>query len=202
MDDSVPMPVEDSIIISKMEAGDEEGLRMMLRKYAPKLKGWLTMTYGGMLSNEDIDDVLNKAAFKIWKAVSQYNEGRGSFSAWIFRIHQYTALDTARRNGHVKEGRLFVDPTWPDVPEDDQAIQNQPNQLLMDFLDALENLPERQREILAADLHAGESADSHWIAEQLGISVNAVQVARSRGRKAIWQELLQRGHESTRGTGS
>jgi len=82
-------------IIHACIQGNAKGQRQLVNQFAPMLmtvcRRYATTTY-------DAQDILQDTFIKIFKAIEQFDDSRGSFEGWMRRIAINTALAELRKN--------------------------------------------------------------------------------------------------------
>ncbi|MBQ7087540.1 MAG: sigma-70 family RNA polymerase sigma factor [Clostridia bacterium] len=121
-----------NMIYIRREAGMEE----LVRHYSPLVRYIIKP----ILENEhDREECLSDVMMSAWNNISQYNENRGSLSAWLTAIARNTALNRARNNKkHAENDEL--DEKLPSAnPTPEQAVlENERKLALKRALDKLE----------------------------------------------------------------
>lgn len=199
MADDVSTQLDDTDIAIRMMEGDEDALRLFLRRNLPKVKSYLTRKCGHVLSEEEIDGAINDAAAKMWHSIDTYDESKGTLRAWFSRIAQNKAIDAVRREAPYVESREDLNENDPkfatdprknggDEPREDTQMERDFREITMKKLTPLE------RRVMDADLLAGGSADLDWLADRLGSTRGSVTAARCKGQKKVRDEMWRRGH--------
>ncbi len=196
MNDPAPQQLDDTTIAVLIMDRDEEGLRSLLEAHGPAIKGALRKTYRDVLAPDEIEEVLNQAAFHAWRKISQFDDTRGTLGAWFLAIARNAAIDYLRQADRqrldlVEDPSEHVDP-WS-VAEDfsDNPELQKLTEALNDIIDHV--LSPQQREVVLADMAANGQADNERLADRLETSVAAVHTARSKAHRRISGELARRG---------
>ena len=129
-----------------------------------------------------LDDVAQETLVTIHRARRTYDPHR-PFAPWFYAILANRMIDLLRKEKRVRTRELITD----ELPEQ-PAETTQPDRLLGSvdarrLQDALDALPDRQREIVSALKLKDESVKD--VSERLGMSPSAVKVAAHRGYKAL-----------------
>jgi RNA polymerase sigma factor (sigma-70 family) len=129
----------------------------------------------------DVEEILQDVfyelieAYRMMKPVEQV-------TAWLFRVARNRIIDLFRRKG--REAQRFASPAttaddetvqWEDLlpsPDGGPEAAFARNVLIEELEDALEELPQEQREVFVA--HEIEGYSFKEIAEQTGVSVNTL----------------------------
>jgi RNA polymerase sigma factor (sigma-70 family) len=164
-------------------AEQNQSIAEALEREEPRLRRFIRSR---VLDKGDVEDVLQEvfyeliAAYRLMKPAEQ-------MTAWLFRVARNRITDLFRKRRTVSldetaedgdDGRTLIDllPS-PDAGPDAVFARN----LLFDALDeALDELPEEQREVFIA--HEFEGRSFKEISEETGVSVNTLL---SRKRYAV-----------------
>jgi len=185
-------------IVCLMLDGDEQGVVRLLKAYGPKVKWLLRRKLGDLLTDTDVDSVLNLAATKAFHAASTFDD-KYTLGGWFYRIAYNAAVDTMRETPDAPDDGEVVplesDPVLPprtpacvedDPPPDYPAIE--------DLAEVIEELGSVQKTIAKADLLAGGEADAEVLAAKLGIPKQSVYSYRNKYKAAIKKRMEKRGH--------
>jgi RNA polymerase sigma-70 factor (ECF subfamily) len=111
------------------------------------------------------EDVTAQAFERAYRRQASFDAARGTQRAWLFGIARNAALDELRRRR--RSAALLADPADPGGPPADDGGEAAVRRAAVRA--ALEELPPRERELIALKFHAGLS--NAEIAKVLGISV-------------------------------
>lgn len=145
---------------------------------------------------QDAEEVLQDAYAKIISGKARF-DGRSSFKTWLFGVIRRTAMEH-RRSGLMRViglGRFrrgAVDPT-PNPVVDDLVHQTRRARVL---IDALRELPDRQREVLHLVFYEGLAVSEAALA--MGVSVGSARTHYHRGKQNLRAKLEQRGMSDER----
>jgi RNA polymerase sigma-70 factor, ECF subfamily len=152
-------------------------------------------------SVHDADDALQDALLRAWRAIDRF-EGRSSLRSWLYRIATNASLDLiARRPKRVlpldydeREGSLWLEP-YPDAVLTPDADYEQRESVELAFVAAIQHLPGTQRAVLLLRDVLGFRARE--VAEALDTTVEAVNSALARARRATRERLPERSQQQT-----
>jgi RNA polymerase sigma-70 factor (ECF subfamily) len=169
--------VEQAIVRAK--AGDSEGLHFLYVRYAADVQRYVMSV---VHDHHEAEDITQNVFAKLMKAIKRYEQREVPFAAWIMRVARNAALDhmRARRAIPTEEVRLA------DGGQAQTSIG-----LGRDLRQALEQLPEDQREVLVLRHIAGLSPIE--IAEALEKSESSVHGLHHRGRRTLQATLTELG---------
>ncbi len=149
-------------------SGRFEALRPRLRVWASRLLG----------SQEDADDALQEAFFRLWRQKDRLKEDLSAVDAMSMTALRSACIDSLRKRSIRR-----TDPV--EIPE---TISDSPVEAMADMVEDVKHLIEtrldsRAREILLLHDSLGYNYDE--ISERMGISEANARVILSRARKAI-----------------
>ena len=198
-------------IVAGLTNGDEDVLGKLAAEFGLAIRRRLTKKFRGVLTSEDIEDLVWIAFERAWCRHDRFDPRRGSLSGWLCTIADHAAVDLVRSPSfrarlhecHVSPTRLaqLVDPRSshppntepPDTePPDTEPPGTEPPgteppdterpREIAAIRSALDRLPEAEREVLLADATAADVvASSASLARRLGITSSAVRSRRQRG---------------------
>jgi len=87
------VPDDDTVVLARLRAGDEEAFATLIRRYEPKLRVYV----GGIVSvEEEARDLVQETFIRAWRHLDQYDT-QFRFSTWLSRIAQTIAIAPLRR---------------------------------------------------------------------------------------------------------
>src|SRR5690606_29011162 len=134
---------------------DETVLTEVLRTCGPSVAALLRKRYS-TLNEQDVDDVLAIALFRLWKVRSRFDAERASLKTFFYRIAENATRDVFR-SGWCKARQLEVAiDTWAEAPCDEPAVTGQPVEpkwdgAARDLRAIIDRLPEAYRQIVLSD---------------------------------------------------
>jgi RNA polymerase sigma-70 factor, ECF subfamily len=163
--------------VTRAKAGDQEGLHYLYVRYADDV---LRYVAGFIRDHHEAEDITQNVFAKLMTAINKYEEREVPFDAWILRVARNAALDhlRAKRAVPTEEVRL-VDTGRAETALDRCRALRQ----------ALEDLPEDQREVLVLRHIAGLSPVE--IASTLDKSESSVHGLHHRGRRSLRANLVE-----------
>lgn len=178
-------------------ARDARGLTRLLEQHGARVRAALRASFGGALSDSDLDDALSTASFRAWRKVATFDPARGTLRAWFYVVCRNAAhelLRARRRAGLELRGDELEQVADPASPADHAELLPEPPRAFTEALRAcVAELPRLQRLVVEADLQSDFVVDADELARRLGTTRNSVYVSRSNARKALKQALLARG---------
>jgi RNA polymerase sigma-70 factor, ECF subfamily len=198
---------DDDELLGRLRAGDEDAFMEIVMRYSPLMR---RIALGYVRSPAIADDVVQEAWVGVLTGLGRF-EGRSSLKTWILRILINQARTRAAREARslpfsalareeddegpaVDPARFGPDGGWKSLPDDWRTVPEErllANETLAVLREAVEALPERQREVfLLRDVEGWESDD---VAAALELSAGNERVllhrARAKVRAALEREL-------------
>src|SRR4051795_51157 len=163
--------------IARAKAGDTEGLHYLYVRYADDV---LRYVNSFVHDSHEAEDITQNVFAKLMTAIKKYEQREVPFDAWILRVSRNAALDylRAKRAIPTEEVRLA------DTGRAETALDRGRS-----LRQALENLPEDQREVLVLRHIAGLSPIE--IANTLDKSESSVHGLHHRGRRSLRANLVE-----------
>ena len=165
--------------VSRAQKGDMEAIHFLYVRYADDV---LRYVRSFVHDHHEAEDITQNVFAKLMTAIKKYEQREVPFTAWILRVARNAALDQmrARRATPCEEVRL----------EDDGRSQVA-SERGRDLRQALERLPEDQREVLVLRHIVGLSPTE--IAATLGKTESSVHGLHHRGRRTLKSALQDLG---------
>ena len=133
--------------------------------------------------NQDAEDAAARVFMKVHEKWNTYDAGRGAVSTWLYAITQNEVRGVLRRRVRSREADGFegwdsLADTGP-APEETLLTEEHLNALA----DALETLPERERDILLLRFYSG--LPSKEVAVRMGLSDSNVRYLQSKALQKL-----------------
>lgn len=148
------------------EAQDNQAFAELFSHFAPRVKAFL-MKSGATetMAEECAQDVMAT----LWRKSHLFDPAKASVATWIFTIARNRKIDMIRRTRRPEPEEL----TWGPEPEPDQADVMTLRQQSERLTEALESLPEKQRELIR-HAYFGDLSHSE-IAERTGVPLGTIK---------------------------
>jgi RNA polymerase sigma-70 factor, ECF subfamily len=171
----------DAQLIERIAAGDAMAARALMVRHLPMVLGLARR----MLSNRDeADDVAQETFCKIWVNAGKWTPGQAQFKTWVHRVALNLCYDRLRLRQHSNLDAALDVPSVAAGPA--QLTMN--GQVTAHVDEALQGLPQRQREAVVMVHYQGMT--NIEAAEQMNLSVDALESLLARGRRALRAKLL------------
>jgi RNA polymerase sigma-70 factor, ECF subfamily len=167
--------------VSRAQQGDMEALAFLYVHYAGDV---LRYVRSFVQDHHEAEDITQNVFAKLMTAIQKYEQREVPFKAWILRVARNAALD------HMRAARRIGDPC-EDIRTSDDDHARISSELVNDLRQALEHLPEAQREVVVLRHIVGLSPTE--IAVALGKTESSVHGLHNRGRRSLQTALVQLG---------
>lgn len=163
---------------------DPAAFAPLYEQHAPDIYRYCYVRLG---LREAADDLTARVFIRAIERLHQYKPRSGaSFRSWLFAIARNMLADEWRRRKDIRLLPDQVDLTRDDYPGPEAVAIHRTE---MDRLRAaLNNLPDRQREIIELRMVGFKSTE---IAETLGTNLAAIKSAQSRAYRSLRQQLSE-----------
>ena len=144
------------------------------------VRGYLQHRVG----HDDADDVLQRVFYEVWRHNGRYDPSR-SLPAWVLGIARKRAIDHLRRRRNIP---VALDNLAEVVGDDGRELAER-HARCFEVRDALDRLPDEQREVLVLAYFGGFTQSE--IATHLGVPLGTVKARTFRGLRRL-AEFLSR----------
>lgn len=178
--------LNDEDLMGRLVKGDHQAFCVLVKRHTGR---FYACAYRVCLNQDDAEDAVQDAFLKIWRKPDVWKVGQGAkFTTWFYRVVTNSATDIVRkRRNHG--GSDVLEYMEDDKP--DQADELQMNQEQEGLENAIENLPDRQKEALNLCFYDGFS--NKEAAEILGIGLKALESLLMRAKAGLKQSLIEQG---------
>ena len=167
--------------VARAKQGDREALRFLYIRYADHVYGYVSSI---VRDDFEAEDVTQHVFAKLMTKLEKYEPREVPFSAWIIRVARNVAVDHIRQRRAIpcEEVRELQAHSFDDEAARDRAL---------DLRDALDTLPEDQREVVLLRHIVGLTPGE--IAGRLGKTEPSIHGLHHRGRGALRAALAEMG---------
>jgi RNA polymerase sigma-70 factor (ECF subfamily) len=175
-------PESDRVVaqaVARAKQGDQEAVRFLYMQYADNVYGYVRSI---VRDDFEAEDVTQHVFAKLMTVLPKYEQRSVPFAAWVLRVARNVAVDHMRQRRAIpcEEVRELA----PRRDVDD------PQQTSLGLREALEALPDDQREVLVLRHLVGLSPGE--IADRLGKTEPSVHGLHHRGRGTLRTALVER----------
>ncbi len=170
----------DGELIQRAASGDRGAFEDLYRRYARPVFGLALRRLG---DRGRAEDAVQETFASIWRSASSYRPERGPGAPWLYAVARNAIVDRTR-------ARSETPAEIPDEPADEPSPSERAEQSWVAWRvhRALEELPEREREVVALAYWSGLSQSE--VAEYLGVPLGTVKT-RTRAALAHLADLLE-----------
>lgn len=179
---TIPLMTSDGELIQRAAGGDRSAFEDLYRRYARPVFGFALRRLG---DRGRAEDAVQETFASVWRSAGSYKPERGPGAPWLYAVARNAIVDRAR-------ARSETPAEIPDTPSDDAGPAERAEQSWVAWRmhRALEELPEREHEVIALAYWSGLSQSE--VAEYLGIPIGTVKT-RTRSALARLADVL--GHD-------
>ena len=176
---TIPSVTSDGELIQRAAGGDRSAFEDLYRRYARPVFGFALRRLG---DRGRAEDAVQETFASVWRSAASYKPERGPGAPWLYAVARNAIVDRAR-------GRTESPTEVPDTPAEGPGPAERAEQSWVAWRvhRALEELPEREHEVIALAYWSGLSQSE--VAEYLGIPLGTVKT-RTRSALARLAELL------------
>ena len=169
----------DGELIQRAATGDHSAFEDLYRRYARPVFGLALRRLG---DRGRAEDAVQETFASIWRSAASYHPERGPGAPWLYAVARNAIVDRARSRSEIPSD--IPDEAASGPGPDDRAEQSW---VAWRVHRALEELPEREREVLSLAYWSGLSQSE--VAEFLSIPLGTVKT-RTRAALANLSEIL------------
>lgn len=176
-DYTLPMEEKvDSLLVEEFKRGDARAYGVLYDRYLDKIYRFI---YYKIWNKETAEDITSDVFHKAFQKIDSFDAGKGTFSAWLYRIARNAVIDYYRT---VKK-TVDIEDAF-DLGEEDRTIEEHDTLLNLGKVRTfMEKLSPRQREIIT--LRIWEELSYREIAERIGGTEDSTKMAFSRAMKEL-----------------
>jgi RNA polymerase sigma-70 factor (ECF subfamily) len=157
--------------VKDAKAGNTEGFHFLYVRFAPDVQRYVASL---VHDHHEAEDITQDVFAKLMTAIGKYEQREVPFAAWILRVARNAALDRIRAMRTIPTEEVRVS----DNGQAETGLERG-----RDLREALEQLPEDQREVLVLRHVTGLSPTE--IAATLGKTESSIHGLHHRGRRAL-----------------
>ena len=180
--------MQEQEIIKLLRQKNEKGMEALLLHYGPLMR----YIIAPILKNpQDREDCLLEVTMRVWEKIEQFNQHRGSWSAWLTAVTRNTALNYIRNISHHNNAEEISENTPSPEPTPEEVVIRQERQAAVNL--ALCQLSPRDRMLFYRKYYYLQSTAQ--IASELGMTERAVEGKLYRMKKRLRKTLGGEVHE-------
>lgn len=176
---TIPVVTSDGELIQRAAGGDRSAFEDLYRRYARPVFGFALRRLG---DRGRAEDAVQETFASVWRSAGSYKPERGPGAPWLYAVARNAIVDRAR-------ARSDTPAEIPETASDEAGPEERTEQSWVAWRihRALEELPEREHEVIALAYWSGLSQSE--VAEYLGIPLGTVKT-RTRSALAHLADVL------------
>ncbi len=168
--------LDDSTLVTESLAGKAEAFGTLYDRYIPRIYRFI---YFKTFVKETAEDITSDVFHKAYIKLDSFDNTKGTFSQWIYRIARNAVIDHYR----TQKKTIPIEDVF-DLGEDDRTIEEHDALLTLERVRTfMETLKPHQRELIT--LRIWEDRSYREIAELIGGTEDSVKMAFSRTLKEL-----------------
>lgn len=176
-----PRPVTESDLLARLRQGDHAAFDAIFRQwYEPVVRSANRILHDPGVAEELAQDVL----LELWRRREQLPDG-SSIPGYLMQAARNRALNHLRHLQVQKKSQVYVEAM--SEPAEQADADTQANELESAIREAIADLPPRTREVFL--MSRERNLKYSEIAEQLGVTVKAVEANMSRALRQLREKL-------------
>lgn len=140
------------LMVDAARTGDESALSELYTLYFPRVYRYILARTG---STYDAEDLTEEVFMRVLEAIERFQWRDVPFSAWVFRIAHNAVISQRRKDGTRGRSAPLSDVLAIDSQGPDELVENR--LALNQIMEAAEQLPEAQRQVIALRFSAALS---------------------------------------------
>lgn len=170
----------ESDIVTRVQAGEVGDFGQLYDWYIKKIYDFI---YFKTFHRETAEDLTSQTFFKALEKINSFDQAKGTFSAWLYRIARNTVIDHYR----TQKKEANIEDYWDISSDTDVAYEAEVNDQLEQIKKYLHLFKPQQREIIL--LRLWENLTFAEIADITGLSLANCKMTFSRTVRKIREEL-------------
>jgi len=182
---------DESLALRVAADKDRAAASILVTRYGPKLKGYLTLHFGPTLKSHGVQDAIQTAFVRMLTYIASYDRNVAPFEAWMIRLAHNGALDMlAEKDKHTYEA-FTEEPVFYAVdPADceDEEKKDWRVRVLEDFIE--KKLKGFEQAVARAYVATGGDIDAGRLIKEWRKTRNHFDVAKCVVKKKFKEELI------------
>jgi len=175
------MEKSESKIIKKCQSGGTSEFGALYDKYIKKIYDFV---YYKTMHKQTAEDLVSDVFMKALEKIDLFDEKKGTFNSWIYRIARNTVIDYYR----TKKSELNIEDVWDLSSNENIDLDTDARMKIEKIQEHLSKLKSEQRDIIVMRLWQGMSHAE--IAQVLGKSESSIKMMYSRVMSQMREEVV------------
>lgn len=190
--DASESSLEDDRYVKRAIGGDQDAFKLLMNKYQKPLYYHIVKM---VKNHEQVEDIIQESFVKAFSNLDSYNTNY-AFSTWLYRITTNHTIDYLRKKKlqttsinepiRAKDGEMQFQIVG-NAETDRKIIRKERKKIVSD---AIENLPEKYREVI--QMRHLEEMSYQEISEELDLPLGTVKAHIFRAREMLYKALIDR----------
>ncbi len=183
--DSLDQDSDESLMV-RIKRADHQAFAVLVKRHSER---FYAVAYRTCRDQVAAEDIVQEAFLKLWNKPQNWKAGKGAkFTTWFYRVVINQAHDHGRKK-RAEYGSEILDTFEDSTDLQDTALEDKQQQGALE--DAIQSLPERQRDALNLCFYEGLSNKD--AAQILGVKVKALESLLMRAKAKLKAELIRAG---------
>ncbi len=161
--------------------GDKKSANILIERLMPKI---FSQAYSILGNQNDAEDITQETFIRLWKMAPAWKQDKAEITTWLYRVVKNQCIDKIRKD------KKFTDEDIKDHQDNKlnafEKLQNKERDKKLYM--AISSLPSRQKKVTIMRHIYGYT--NYEIADEMNISVAAVESLIARGKRSISQMLI------------
>lgn len=190
--DASESSLEDDQFVKRAISGDQDAFKLLMKKYQTPLYYHIIKM---VKNHEQVEDIIQESFVKAFSNLNSYNTNY-AFSTWLYRITTNHTIDYLRKKKlqttsinepvRAKDGEMQFQIVG-NAETDRKIIRKERKKIVSD---AIENLPEKYREVI--QMRHLEEMSYQEISKELELPLGTVKAHIFRAREMLYKALIDR----------
>ena len=162
--------------------GDKESVNILIQRLMPKI---FSQAYSILGNENDAEDITQETFIRLWKIAPVWKQDKAEITTWLYRVVKNQCIDKIRKD------KKYSDEDIKDHQDNKlnafEKLENKERDKKL--YNAISTLPTRQKK--ATIMRHIYGYTNYEIADEMNISVQAVESLIARGKRAISELLIK-----------
>lgn len=162
--------------------GDKESANILIQRLMPKI---FSQAYSILGNQNDAEDITQETFIRLWKMAPIWKQDTAEITTWLYQVVKNQCIDKIRKDKKFSDENIE---DYQDIKLNAfEELQNKERDKKL--YNAISSLPHRQKKVTIMRHIYGYT--NYEIADEMNISVEAVESLIARGKRSISQILIK-----------